>query len=177
MPKNATLNCFPGSATVELANGDHKELKHLDIHDRVRTGTGTFHAVETFFHRDDNITAEFVVLYFVDGAELALSDGHFVWAGGRFVRADQVRVGDALSRGVVVAITRQDRRGIYAPITEAGTIVVNGCVASCYSNVESHEAAHLAVRLTAQFTSLERLNDTTGHMNPHLAELAAAICM
>ena len=45
---------------------------------------------------------------------------------------------------VVVAVSRDSRRGAYAPLTVAGTLIVDNVVASCYAVVDSAWLAHAA---------------------------------
>lgn len=44
---------FPGSALVELENGEYVEISKLRIEDRVRTGPHSFSDVDMFYHRDN----------------------------------------------------------------------------------------------------------------------------
>jgi len=64
-----------------------------------------------------------------------------------FVFASQIKVGDRVltSGGQVERIARLDEsveKGVYAPMTAEGTVMVNNMVASCYSNYQSHTLAH-----------------------------------
>jgi hypothetical protein len=47
---------------------------------------------------------------------------------------------------VVHKVDKVRGHGIYAPLTVAGTIVVDGVVASCYASTRSHTAAHAAMK-------------------------------
>lgn len=56
---------------------------------------------------------------------------------------------DDLSSGTliaskVLAVHHVKSRGVYAPLTTTGNIVVNGVVASCYALVNDHQLAHRA---------------------------------
>jgi sonic hedgehog protein len=52
--------------------------------------------------------------------------------------------GDAFHVEVVVAVSMSSLRGTYAPLTAAGTLVVDNVVASCYADIDSHCVAHAA---------------------------------
>jgi len=54
------------------------------------------------------------------------------------IPASQVKVGDMLGDNKVNEIKSVKRRGVYAPVTESGDIVVSGVLASCYAAVHSH---------------------------------------
>jgi hypothetical protein len=75
-----------------------------------------------------------------------------------YVQAGEVEVGTPLlecdlesaTPGVwanaVTSIEMMQCQGIYAPLTEAGTVVVDGVAASCYAATHSHKAAHAAMK-------------------------------
>ena len=53
--------------------------------------------------------------------------------------------GDGLARpSRVVSVEAAARRGVYAPLTAAGNLVVDGVLASCYALVDSQSVAHAA---------------------------------
>ncbi|KAM4608889.1 indian hedgehog signaling molecule a [Polymixia lowei] len=73
--------------------------------------------------------------------------------GLRTVFASEVRPGQCVltspgragSEGTPSAVTRVDARrsaGLYAPLTQHGSIVVDGVLASCYAAVNQHHLAH-----------------------------------
>ena len=60
----------------------------------------------------------------------------------------------------VTRVSLKRRRGAFAPLTEEGTILVNGVLASCYALTENQNTAHMsflpwrkAFDLTKHFTS------------------------
>lgn len=85
--------------------------------------------------------------------------------GLRIVFASEVRPGQCLltsggeagSRGTFSPVTSvhvQTSTGLYAPLTERGSIVVDGVLASCYAAVDSHRLAHWALAPLRFFYSL-----------------------
>jgi hypothetical protein len=67
------------------------------------------------------------------------------------VRASEVKVGDMLGDIQVSKINTITRRGVYAPVTETGDIVVSGIRASCYSAVHSYTPINQHVEAHAFF--------------------------
>lgn len=146
--------CFPADATVELASGERVAMADLAIGDVVRVAAGADAAawspVYFFSHKDPAGAATtaraYVTLTTASGAALTLTPGHYVMADGVATAAAEVAVGQALSlasgaASAVTASTRSVRRGgLYNPHTLAGTIVVDGVVASTYTT-----AVHPAV--------------------------------
>ncbi|KAM3857160.1 indian hedgehog B protein-like [Diretmus argenteus] len=60
----------------------------------------------------------------------------------------------------ITQVSMREDRGAYAPLTDRGTVVVDGVVASCYAVVNQHTLAHwafLPLRLMHRWTG------TTGH--------------
>eukprot|EP00166_Cyanidium_caldarium_P000662 ctg_126.g70 len=61
--------------------------------------------------------------------------------------AGEVPLGTYLQNGdgkrvQIVRVERVHRRGAYAPLTEAGTLLVDDHWVSCYGNIRSHDVAH-----------------------------------
>jgi hypothetical protein len=58
---------------------------------------------------------------------------------------DASSAGDAFQIEVVMSVSMDRLRGAYAPLTAAGTIIVNNVVASCYADIDSQRVAHAAL--------------------------------
>lgn len=74
--------------------------------------------------------------------------------GWRDTFAASVEIGDVLLTRGPAGVMRPSRvidtryvtkRGVYAPLTAAGTILVDDALASCYAMVRSHSLAHAAM--------------------------------
>lgn len=175
--------CFPGDASVTLEGGAHKPISDLRPGERVLASAGAggdlvFSPVLTFLDRDPVTLRLFYTLQTDAGARLSLTAAHllFVTEGNcsegvelnhgalRTVYASDARPGQCVlvSQGGagrlshITAVSVTARRGAYAPLTEQGTLVVDGVVASCYAVLEQHAVAHRA------FSPLRLLHSWTG---------------
>eukprot|EP00181_Compsopogon_caeruleus_P001373 CAMPEP_0184681234 /NCGR_PEP_ID=MMETSP0312-20130426/4191_1 /TAXON_ID=31354 /ORGANISM="Compsopogon coeruleus, Strain SAG 36.94" /LENGTH=240 /DNA_ID=CAMNT_0027131921 /DNA_START=180 /DNA_END=902 /DNA_ORIENTATION=+ len=151
---SSSSDCFPGDAVVVMADGSLKGMSELEIGDWVSDGRGGSSPVFLFGHRDARREGNFVqVEAAVDGVEyvMQLSPGHFLPVGGRLLAARLVKVGDhvellkdgLLANGVVTGIQAIRKVGLYNPHTLGGSIVVNGMMASCYTETVHPSLAHV----------------------------------
>ncbi len=171
--------CFPGWARVTVAGGLQKSLSSLAPGDRVMALSGTgqvvFSEVLLFLHRDQESLSTFLSLETEDGHRLAVTPHHLVFLGpgcrldsseyqAQF--ASRAKTGDCVlihtAEGQVhpsriISVSAEESVGVYAPLTEAGTMFVDGVLASSYALVEDHRLAHWAfgpVRLLSSFNQL-----------------------
>lgn len=171
--------CFPGWARVTVAEGGQKSLSSLAPGDRVMALSGTgqvvFSKVILFLHRDQESWSTFLSLETEDGHRLALTPHHLVFLAphcrldsseyqAKF--ASRAKTGDCVlihtAEGHVrpsriSSVSVEQSMGVYAPLTEAGTLFVDGVLASNYALVEHHRLAHWAfgpVRLLSSFNQL-----------------------
>uniref|UniRef100_A0A7S0T498 Hedgehog protein Hint domain-containing protein n=1 Tax=Erythrolobus madagascarensis TaxID=708628 RepID=A0A7S0T498_9RHOD len=146
-PENGA-DCFPHDATVELESGERKWMEFVQVGDRVRVGREEFSEVYFWGHRDSLKSSDsFVTITAANAVQVTMSRGHLLYANGELTRADLVRAGDVLeSESGAVVVERVERnvlrKGLYAPHTVHGDIVVDGVVASTYTDVVSPRAAH-----------------------------------
>lgn len=129
--------CFSGINTVHVKGRGTITMDQLQIGDYVRVGMNQYSQVYSFSHRDRNRKAEFLQIH-LDGMDTAsttpleLSPDHMVFVSGVPVRGSDVKVGDILGNHKVSRIELIHRRGLYAPVTIAGEILVSGVLASNY---------------------------------------------
>ncbi len=151
--------CFPDDATVSLrdAEGHVKKIsmKQLSVGDYVLTEKG-FSKVFAFMDHVRGVETEYVRLQTASGAKISITADHIVYAHEQRepVHAGTVREGDMLwiepgymfnsnntkldfvsSR--VVKVTYGKEKGMHAPLTEQGSVVVNNVLASSYAKVQT----------------------------------------
>uniref|UniRef100_A0A183BKE1 HintN domain-containing protein n=1 Tax=Globodera pallida TaxID=36090 RepID=A0A183BKE1_GLOPA len=183
--------CFAGDTLVQLVDGSQKRMDKLTMGDWVASANGSqllYSMVESWIHRMPSEEAEFVRLELEDGRMLKLTGKHFIYAskctgnGGyvpvekahaRMVYAEEVRPGDcsksmALFEHRVFNIDRVRERGIYAPMTGTGDIVVHGVLASCY-NIERNNV--LQKSFFNNWKTLPLIDQIYGHISEEQIEV------
>lgn len=142
--------CFSGDMLVETPIGQ-KRMDQVEVGDQVLTASGKYQKVYAFLHRlPGNLAAvlsPYLMITTESGHTIELTNRHMVYVNSLElpVPASKVVEGDSL----YVLEPRQDKKevkpvqvasvsnilrlGGYSPVTEDGTIVVNGLVASSYA--------------------------------------------
>ena len=161
----------------------------MKIGDRVlsfdsNNGGVKFSKVVSFLHRIENIEAHFVRIFYSDPIgytnHITLTPKHLIMAkisnqtedsSFEYVPADQVRIGSLLSlfdnysfKNVsVIGIERPTlkKSGIYAPLTDSGTLIVDNIHVSCFSMVKNHYLAQLFYELLNKLNNLFQVSSET----------------
>lgn len=170
VPVNGSDNeravCFPGSAEVVTLRGGHptsmpiSSVKPGDsLHDGwAPNGTPTFSDVLGLSHADGAVRARFVHLQ-AGNFSLELSGSHYIATGRGLLPARLVRHGDILFTGPagrharVEVIARTTGQGLFAPVTASGSLVVDGVLASAYTETLPPPGAHAALAPARAFRS------------------------
>ncbi|KAM6977786.1 desert hedgehog protein [Aplochiton taeniatus] len=171
--------CFPSWVQVSVAGGGQKALSSLAPGDKVialsASGQVVLSTVLLFLHRDHESRTIFLILETEDGHQLALTPHHMVFLSPLYKRhhseyraqfASRAKNGDyVLIHGAdgrvqpskIISVKQKEDVGVFAPLTEDGTLFVNGVLASSYALVEDHRLAHWTfgpLRLVLKFTQL-----------------------
>jgi len=165
--------CFPSFVTVYTKNGP-KQVSELAVGEEVKVmqhdTTVGWSPMIGWAHNDPKQDATFVEIWTAGRKAITLSPDHLMpvvrnggssrprWhEGPEFVRAADLVEGDNI---LLVAGSGAEEHfqltpvtgrcsmqsvGIFAPLTMAGTVVVENTAASCYASVPSHSAAHAAL--------------------------------
>lgn len=199
------MGCFPGESVVTTGTGEKKLMKDLRVGESVLAlsddGLLRPSKVLLFLDRSETARTEYVTLVTDTGKSITATPTHLVlrWEkpersqirNANPVYAKRVRINDTLltvdggnggGRRLrlrterVVAVRHTELRGLYAPLTFDGTLVVDDVVASCYAVIDSQWLAHLSFLPTrviaAARASLRRLVWRLGHP---LADSATAV--
>lgn len=98
----------------------------------------------------------FQVFYDLNENQISLTGSHLIYVLEKgYVKANHVRIGDKLriysekenifKEFKVKRIDYQIKEGFIAPLTNHGTILVNGIDSSCYADINSHHLADFAM--------------------------------
>ncbi|XP_059168437.1 uncharacterized protein LOC131950352 [Physella acuta] len=153
-------NCFPKGSSVLLENGRKEIVENLSPGIEVLTfdkkKSLVYAEIYMFGHKQGNTVSKFVVIH-TESHQISISPEHLILCKKNdmksFVAAKTVKVGDEIltksEQGFVWSsvadVTYSVDRGLYAPFTKSGTIVVDGVVASCYIDVLLHDVCHRMV--------------------------------
>uniref|UniRef100_UPI0037E7864E indian hedgehog B protein-like n=1 Tax=Semicossyphus pulcher TaxID=241346 RepID=UPI0037E7864E len=181
--------CFPGESSVRLEGGGQKSISDLRPGERILASAGggelVYSEVLAFLDRDPVTWKLFYSLQTKAGARLLLTAAHLVYVTegncsegmtpaqgalrtvyasdarpGQCVLVSQGKVGQGhLSR--ITRVSMRVSRGAFAPLTQQGTLVVDGVVASCYAVLDQHSLAHWA------FSPLRLIHSWTGSTGSH----------
>lgn len=154
------FECFPGTSVVTIKSHNklmNISISELKINDMVLTSAENsvpqYAKVVSFFHRIQDIDAKFIRLYYHETKFITLTPKHLIYSQKEYIPAQDVKVGNSLKvfdhfNKTIIKVTvikkteiSLGNSGIYAPLTESGTIIVDNVHASCYSVVKSHNLA------------------------------------
>ena len=123
-------------------------------------GSTIFSEVLTFLHYEPKTFATYMTIQTMSGTLLNISSNHLVFSvtpdvttfKSKAVMASCVKPRDYIleikspssqvQSTQVTSINTVRKQGVYAPMTQCGTIVVDSSVASCYASYPSHTVAH-----------------------------------
>lgn len=163
--------CFTLRSQVRTSTGDSVSIEDVKVGDSVLTvttsGELSYSPIISFMYHDAEKTGHFVQLHTEDDHTITLTPGHLIYKTSQEnstelpedpVFASEVKEGDylfvvppdATDRGNKIPTSRVTRvglaqeKGVTAPLTADGTIVVDSVVASCYAVTRHEGLAHLS---------------------------------
>ena len=159
--KIAKTGCYPGLAIFMDACGRRRRMESLQVGEEVQVITNNEIVTEpviTFIHRQPDVFQQYLKITTFTKKILKITEDHllFVEKEGEAtaIPARDVTIGDtvfvrgdlgALERDAVHNIGHVYEKGVYAPVTLSGTILVNDVLTSCYFDVLSHESSNKAM--------------------------------
>mmetsp|Transcript_3878 Transcript_3878/g.11587 ORF Transcript_3878/g.11587 Transcript_3878/m.11587 type:complete len:550 (-) Transcript_3878:4621-6270(-) len=143
--------CFPANAKVTRSDGKEVSMELLQVGEEVLSADGKFSPVFAFSKKAARTISSFV---HIDSGNLSieLSPEHYLYVNGKLFAAKSVRVGDSIqlangSMTQVSSVGMVHRRGLYNPHTLNGPVVVNGVLASCYTQAVHPSVARVLLVL------------------------------
>ena len=158
--RNDGGGCFPGSAIFVDKRGRQRSISSLQNGEEVQVITNSeirWEPVITFIHCQPQVMQEFLKITTIKNNVLKITEDHllFVEKTGQAtaIPARDLEVGDtvyvrgkhSVETDAVQSISTVYEKGVYAPVTLSGTILVNDVHTSCYFDVLSHEWSHRAM--------------------------------
>lgn len=151
--------CFPGESKIVTSEGI-KKMKDLTLKDKVLCLKAdrkiAFTKIMTFLHYEQCRPFWYLHLQTEEGSSLSISPCHLIFKankmGETYVFASEIEAGDyvlSISSSTqqlekVKSVTSYVSNGVFAPLTENGTLVVDGIYVSCYAHTKCHTRAHNA---------------------------------
>lgn len=137
--------CFPANAVVQSKRHGRVKIVDVKIGDEVMTHEG-YSQVLFFAMRKPDAEAECTVIKTANST-LTLTGSHAVFkADGSAIQVHNVSIGlSLLSAGVVESLNTMPCTGLVAPVTRAGSLVVDGVTTSDYGPLAEwagHGVAH-----------------------------------
>lgn len=155
-------------------------MRDLKIGEKVLSvdsnGNTVFSEVFMFLDRDENESREFIKIETDGGSSITATPSHLIYAWhptiestqathAQYTFTENVHVGDfvfvnlngTLEPRKVLRIENEIHRGVYAPLTYHGTIVVNSISASCYALVDTHSLAHMSLMPMRAYYSVKEM--------------------
>lgn len=158
-------SCFPGDSYVLTEQNEMVFIADVVPGTKIfsfvnSNGKMESSEVYTILHFEPNRIARYLILKTQSGDTLKISPNHLIFLEKLEVKfASEVKIGDVLitangHKSMVVDISYMMRRGVFAPVTHSGTIIVDGILVSCYASFPNHHLAHLATAPLRRYYSI-----------------------
>lgn len=152
------MECFSGSNNVQVQGKGTIPISELSIGDYV-LGSNGFSRVYSFGHLDFFAVGLFVRIWIDGGGSgpLEISARHMLRVNSTMMMAAEVGIGDWIDGRRVVDVKTARSKGLYAPITESGDLVVSGVVASSYVVLLPAISTPIQASITHMMLSVHRM--------------------
>ncbi|CAD5125014.1 unnamed protein product [Dimorphilus gyrociliatus] len=150
--------CISGDGIVILKDGNRVNVSNLKIGDVIQTSEETYSPVLTMLDKNDKTPTLFIRIETSLGNSLKLTPKHLIAVQSNilekeFVFAEKLQNGSKVYVHIdgkevedeIVHVEKTVEKGYYAPLTNEGTLIVNGIEISCYALIEDQELAHLSM--------------------------------
>ncbi|KAI3388542.1 hypothetical protein SNEBB_002963 [Seison nebaliae] len=178
--KNFFKKCFPPTATIMMGeNGKLRRMANVSIGDEVlaydpKTKNIVKTKIVSWLHLNPNETAQYVDVVLENEKRLTLSYDHMVLLQDSdtnktsFKKLSQCKIKSDrmfimnLDGSIVtsliedIEITNNETFGVYAPLTETGTLIVDGFLVTSYAHIKSFKLAQFGT------LALRKLGSKTG---------------
>jgi len=163
-------DCFPATALVQTIEGQ-REITELKVGDLVLTHGGVFSKVLFFAVRKPTVQASFLTVKTANST-VTLTPSHAVFLDdGTPTLAGDIKVGQSLlSAGQIQSITKVAGRGLIAPVTGTGKLVVDGVTTSDYGPMATWMGQRLANSLLAPLHMLHWVLPEAQIWNAHTSD-------
>ena len=128
----------------------------------------------TYLHRDDNVLSDFILITTNQSKTLRISEKHLIAKMSsnkkfEFVLAKNLNLNDVLVindaeniiyEKIIKIENNVEETGVFAPLTESGTMLVDEILVSCYANTYKQDLAHFVFKFYIYAKELyELIND------------------
>ncbi|KAK4524788.1 hypothetical protein GAYE_SCF06G2691 [Galdieria yellowstonensis] len=147
----SSVSCFPGSSTVYLDKFHSKPISELQVGEMILDAHGKPTKVIGWLHKNENQEARYIQVQFTNmSSRLTISGDHLVFSTNGVIKSKQIVRGNKLLTrqegfATVHSVESLISKGVYAPLTESGTLLVDGISCSCYAYFSSHWVANLFI--------------------------------
>lgn len=156
-----------------LSTGERQKLSQLQIGEKIlsfdySTRTLVFSEVIMFLDRSLDEDTNLLKIIMASGKQISITPTHLLLTGSiiepKIIYAGHLKEGDILLtrndknnliKDSVIKIVNVKSNGVIAPLTAAGTVIVDDVVASCYAVIDNQSIAHWAFLPVRIYTTLK----------------------